>query len=334
MTFLNLEWLYLAVPLILVMVVVRFWRRHYWGHSLVENFGEELGGPNPILRLPTLLEGLAVGFLLVALLGPVYPFVLNRIERGGLQIMFVFDLSQSMEEPLGKVTPVPASSASAPAASRPGGALPKTASKMDAVKASALEFIKERPGDAIGLVVFSNNAYLVAPATFDHDSLNDYMRMVNVQTLVNEGFTAIGEGLFVAQQFFAFNRERGHRSKGQVIVLFSDGDNNYGRDPLKEIERARMDGTRIYFIGVALEPGASQQIAENVSTTGGQFFDVRDPGHLKDAMNEINKAEKGRFYTLQLVRQQPAYFIFVLLAFLALTLRMILNGIPHFVELS
>src|SRR5208283_937632 len=99
------------------------------------------------------------------------------------------------------------------------------------------------------------------------------------------------------------------------------------------IERARMDGTRVYFIGVALEPGASQQIAENVSTTGGQFFDVRDPGHLKDAMSEINKAEKGRFYTLQLVRQQPAYFIFVLLAFVALTLRMILNGIPHFVEI-
>jgi len=34
------------------------------------------------------------------------------------------------------------------------------------------------------------------------------------------------------------------------------------------------------------------------------------------------------------VRQQPAYFIFVLLAFLALAARMALNGIPHFVDLS
>src|SRR6266566_2485170 len=102
MTFQNLSWLYVALPLLLAMVIVRFWRRHYWGHSLVELVGHELGGPNPILRLPTLLEGLAVGFLLVALLGPVYPFVLNRIERGGLQIMMVFDLSQSMEESLGK----------------------------------------------------------------------------------------------------------------------------------------------------------------------------------------------------------------------------------------
>src|ERR1019366_10424684 len=107
MTFQNLQWLYLAVPLLLVLVVVRFWRRHYWGHSLVEHFGGELGGPNPILRLPAVLEGLAVGFLLVALLGPVYPFVLTRIERGGLQIMFVLDLSQSMEEGLGNRNPPP-----------------------------------------------------------------------------------------------------------------------------------------------------------------------------------------------------------------------------------
>jgi Ca-activated chloride channel homolog len=328
MTFQNLSWLYAAVPLLVALAVVRFWRRHYWGHSLVEYVGNEIAGPNPILRLPTLLEGLAVGFLLVALLGPVYPFVLSRIERGGLQIMMVFDLSQSMEEPLGKGKPIPA----APA--KPAAPAQKSVSKMEAVKASATEFIKKRPGDAIGLVVFSNNAYLVSPATFDHDSLLEYMKMVNVQTLVNEGFTAIGEGLYLAQRFFAFSRERGQRAKGQIIVLFSDGDSNYGRDPMKEVEKARQEGTRLYFIGVALEPGASQQIAEGVGTTGGQFFDVREPDHLQAAMDAINKTEKGRFYTLQLTRQQPAYFIFVLLAFLCLLLRMILNGIPHFVEIS
>src|SRR3972149_2962386 len=98
MAFENLRWLYLAVPLLLLGVGIRFWRRHFWAHSLVENLKDELGGPNPLLRFPSILEGLAFGFLLVALLGPVYPFRLNRIERGGLQIMFVLDLSQSMGE--------------------------------------------------------------------------------------------------------------------------------------------------------------------------------------------------------------------------------------------
>jgi Ca-activated chloride channel homolog len=310
MAFEHLQWMYLAVPLLVIAAAVRFWRRHYWGHSLVDHLREEIRGPNPILRLPAILEAAAVGLLLIALLGPIYPFVLNRIERGGLQIMIVLDLSQSMEEPLGKST------------------------RMEAIKASTTEFIKRRPGDAIGLVVFSHNAYLVTPATFDHDSLLSYLKRVGTQTLVNEGYTAIGEGLGAAQDFFVFSRERGRRAKGEVIVLFSDGENNYGRDPMKELERARQQDTRIYFIGVALDSGAAQEIAQEIPTTGGKFFDARNPGHLADALEEINTAEKGRFYTLQLTRQEPAYFVFVLLAFAAVALRMILNGIPHFVELS
>ena len=243
MTFQYLQWLYVAVPLLLIAVAVRFWRRHYWGHSLVQHLREEIGGPNPILRMPAILEAAAVGFLLVALIGPVYPFVLNRIERGGLQIMIVLDLSQSMELKLGKGT------------------------RMDAVKASATEFIRRRSGDAIGLVVFSHNSYLVTPATFDHESLLSYLKLVSTQTLVNEGYTAIGEGLAAAQDFFVFSRERGRSSKGQVILLFSDGNNNYGTDPLLELEKAGQDGTHVYFVGVNLAEGASQEIAEAVPST-------------------------------------------------------------------
>ena len=310
MTFLHLQWLYVAVPLLLVAVVVRFWRRHYWGHSLVPQMQEEIGGPNPILRMPNILEAAAVGFLITALLGPIYPFVVNRIERGGLQILMVLDLSQSMEIPLGNRT------------------------RMEAVKASATEFIDRRPGDAVGLVVFSHNGYLVTPATFDHDSLLSYLTRVSPQTLAHEGYTAIGEGLAAAQEFFLFSRERGGRGKGEVIVLFSDGESNWGRDPLQEVERARLEGVRIYFIGVALQQGAARQIAAAVPSTGGKFFDAQNPEHIAEAFEEINTTEQGVFSTLQLRREQPAYFVFVMMAFAALALRMILNSIPHFVDLS
>jgi von Willebrand factor type A domain len=182
--------------------------------------------------------------------------------------------------------------------------------------------------------VFSHNGYLVTPATFDHESVLAYLKLVSPETLANEGYTAIGEGLGSAQDFFTFSRNRNGRGKGEVIVLFTDGENNYGRDPLKEIDRAREDGVRVYYIGVALEPGASQDIAAAIPATGGKFFDARDPRSLARAVDEVNTTEKGRFYTLQLTREQPAYFIFVLLAFLCLAVRMILHGIPHFVELS
>lgn len=321
MKFQDLHWFFLAIPFLLALAMVRFRRRHYWGHSLVKHVGDELGRPHPLLRLPVILEGLAVVFLLLALCRPVYPFVLDHVERGGLQIMFVVDLSQSMDEPLAAPTLNP-------------NLTPQGPSRMEAVRASAAAFARKRPGDAIGLIIFSNNAYLVSPATFDHDSLFDYLRIVSPETLATEGYTAIGAGLALAQQYFAFSREREHQNKGQIIILFTDGVNNWGPDPLEQIERARREGTRIYYIGVALEQGDSQGIAAAVPLTGGQFFDVRDPKHLVEAVDSINKIEKGRFHTLRVVQQQPAYFIFVLLAFAALALRMALNAVPHFVDLS
>ena len=341
MTFENLEWLYFVVPVLLLMALLRFWRRHFWGHSLVELLGEEIGGPNPLLRLPKLLEAMAVGFLLVALLGPVYPFSLNRIERGGLQILFVLDLSQSMEEAIQGAAPQ-ATTRIVAAPPRPdqmslptGSLLATPGSKMEAVKRTALDFVTKRQGDAIGLIVFSNNGYLVTPATFDHESMSQYLIMTGTHTLVNEGFTAIGEGLGTANRFFEQQKQKSRRrAKGQVIVLFTDGDNNYGRDPMTEIERSKSEGTRIYMIGVALQPGASQQIAGAVPQTGGKYYDVRNPRSLEDALGDINNIEKGIFFTIELKKNEPAYFFFVMLALACLAARLILQAIPQFVEIS
>lgn len=336
MTFTNLAWLYVAVPVLLLLVFVRRWRRHFWGHSLVEHLGRGQGATNPVWHLPKLLEGAAVVFLLVALLGPVYPFSLNRVARGGLQIMLVLDLSQSMEEPID--TGFGAAPAT-PAVRTVGGVPPEMidtpGSKMEATKRSALDFVSKRSGDAIGLVIFSNSAYLVAPATFDHESLSQYLLMTGSHTLVNEGYTAIGEGLGIANRFFAQQKaDSNQRAKGRVIVLLTDGENNMGRDPMIEIERAKLEGTRIYVIGVALLPGASQQIAEAVPDTGGKYYDVRNVNHLEQALADINAVEKGTFYTQSLTANRPAYFIFVLLSLACLALRVALHALPHFVEIS
>ena len=44
MAFQHLDWLFVAVPALVLLVVWRFWRRHYWSHSLIEHFGDEIGG--------------------------------------------------------------------------------------------------------------------------------------------------------------------------------------------------------------------------------------------------------------------------------------------------
>ena len=339
MTFQYLAWSFVVVPLLVLLYLLRHWRRRYWGHSLVEQFGDEIGPAHPIWRLPKVLEALALGFLLVALLGPIYPFTLNRVERGGLQVMFVLDLSQSMEEPLRRSAgSTPSGGLAVPlsldqAALRPMLGTP--GSRMEAIKRSALDFISGRGGDAIGLVVFSNNGYLVTPATFDHESLSQYLLMTGTHTLVAEGYTGIGEGLAAANRFFEGEQQRsGRRVRGQVLVLFTDGESNTGREPSVEIERAAANGTRIYMIGVGLRSGASSDLAVAIPGTGGKYYDVQQTGDLEQAMADINEVERGMFYTLSLTRNDPAYFIFVLLSLACLALRLGLHAFPQFVEIS
>ena len=112
------------------------------------------------------------------------------------------------------------------------------------------------------------------------------------------------------------------------------GENNTGREPLIEIERARANGTRIYMIGIELESSASGQIAAAIPLTGGKYYDVRRASDLERALTDINDVEKGVFYTLSLTRDQPAYFVFVLLSLACLALRLALHELPQFVEIS
>ena len=343
MAFQHLEWLWIALPALALLLAWRFWRRRYWSHSLVQHFGEEIGGAHPIVRLPRILEASAIGLLLVALLGPVYPFTQTRVERGGLQIVLVVDLSQSMEEPILRGAPSASNASvqaiSVAAAGGVGGRLAPMlgtpGSRMEAVKRSALDFVSKRPGDAIGLVVFSNNGYLVSPATFDHESVTQYLLMTGTPTLVNEGYTAIGEGLATANRFFEQQKETARQQiKGQVVVLFTDGESNSGREPYIELERARKNGVRVYMLGVALESNSSDQLAFAIPMTGGKYYDVQRTTDLERALTDINEVEKGVFYTLSLTRNEPAYFIFVMLSLICLALRVALHAFPQFVEIS
>ena len=49
--------------------------------------------------------------------------------------------------------------------------------------------------------------------------------------------TAIGEGIDTAIDLF--RREEDPETKNKVIVVFSDGEHNYGRDPVDALAEAR-----------------------------------------------------------------------------------------------
>ena len=97
----------------------------------------------------------------------------DDLEVEGIDIVIALDLSGSMQE----TDLVP--------------------NRLEAAKAVIQDFVRRRPTDRIGLVVFGREAYTYAPMTLDHGAL---LRMVGELRLgiVDGNGTAIGDGIAVA----------------------------------------------------------------------------------------------------------------------------------------
>src|SRR5207247_1473896 len=76
--------------------------------------------------------------------------------------------------------------------------------------------------------------------------------LVDDQILRGEGMTAIGDGLALANFLLSRQAVPGvHRNP--VIVLFTDGENNRGRDPLEVLKEVDDAAVRVHMVGVDLE---------------------------------------------------------------------------------
>ena len=186
-------------------------------------------------------------------------------------------------------------------------------SRIGIVKSVVSDFVAQRQGDRIGLILFGSNAYLHVPLTLDTLSVRNMLNNVAVGEAGDQ--TAIGDAIGLA-----VHNLRSRPEKSRVIVLLTDGiDNASTIPPLEAAELARQYGIRIYTVGVGskglvpfpqgfgqtvltefdLDEALLQKIA---STTGGGYFRATNTQALQSIYAQINKLEKtnadARTYTI------------------------------------
>jgi Ca-activated chloride channel homolog len=275
-------------------------------------------------RLPFAVLAVAAALAGLALMQPVIPYSQADLSSKGLDIVLLLDLSSSMQEEMG-------SGQSLKTATVAGGR-----TRMDAVKDAVKTFIRTRRDDRIGLVVFSDNPYVISPLTFDHEYLLHYIGMVDDKLLQGEGQTAIGEGLALAD--YVLERQATPTSRGhQVVVLFTDGESNRGREPVDVLKEAKDAGIRVHVVGVDLEadvkekPGVQMLVAA-VEDAGGRYFSADSERDLIAASRTIDSMEKGLLVSRVYVRDVPVYQWFTIPALVTLVLALGLRSIPYFVD--
>jgi Ca-activated chloride channel family protein len=207
--------------------------------------------------------------------------------------------------------------------------------RMEVVKDVASEFVKNRPNDRIGLVVFSGESYTKTPVTSDKTIVQNTLKEISYSSQI-EGGTAIGMGLATA-----VNRLKDSKAKGKVIILLTDGVNNTGFiEPKTAADLAIEYGIKIYSIGVgtkgmAMSPvsidRSGQFVYRNVEveidedllteiseSSKGKYFRATDEDKLKSIYDEINKLEKTEIKETKYYNYDEKYPIFVMISGLIL----------------
>jgi len=321
----DLAWIAL-VAIVAIALIRRVSARRAIAFTRVSLFNRPEFKASRLRYLPTGMLWLALAFVVLALMKPSARYAEREIQAKGLDIVFVVDLSVSMAGRIGVTGEI----------SGPWVPAPPGSSRMDATKDALRTFITLRRDDRIGIVIFSDNAYVVCPLTFDRDHLLNYFDLLDPNTLRGEGLTAIGDGISAAASLLA--RQSAPNVLNKVIVVFTDGANNAGSDPVQAVKDATKAGIRVHVVGIDLEAEETRspqvlRLIETVRQNGGRYFAASTKFDLTNASRTLDELEKGYLTTKVFERSESVARWFAVTALVLLVVAFGLRALPAFVPL-
>lgn len=212
--------------------------------------------------------------------------------------------------------------------------------RLEAGKNIAIDFIKDRPNDRIGLVVFSGESFTQCPLTIDHDVLVNLFKGIN-NGMIEDG-TAIGMGLATA-----VNRLKDSEAKSKVVILLTDGSNTAGSiPPATAAEIAKQMKVRVYTVGVGTKGYApypvqtpygiqyqqvpvtiDEGVLSNIAKiTGGKYFRATNNEKLKQIYQQIDQLEKAKIAVTQYHKKTERFLPLVLIALALLLIEFLIRN--------
>ena len=213
--------------------------------------------------------------------------------------------------------------------------------RFEALKKVASQFVKDRPNDRIGLVIYAGESYTKTPITSDKSIILNALSELTYGQI--EDGTAIGMGLATA-----VNRLKESKAKSRVIILLTDGVNNTGFiDPQTAAELAAEYGIKVYTVGIGTNGMALSPYALNIDgsiiyrmqqvdideplmkkiakTTNGRYFRATNNQKLQQIYDEINQMETTKVEEFKYIEVDEKFRLWVLIAGVLLLLEFLLK---------
>jgi Ca-activated chloride channel family protein len=257
---------------------------------------------------------------LIAFAGPSIGNSFKEVKEEGKDIFIAVDLSQSMN------------------------ATDIGPSRLQRIKFELKNLIKSFPSDRIGLIIFSSEAFMQCPLTFDQAVIQLYIDGLNTGLVPNAG-TDLTAPLRMALDRFL--KDESQEIKAKSVILISDGE-NFGDDLDGVLSELAYNNVKVFSLGIGTQQGSqiprgngvvidprtgtpaiskleSQSLRLAASETSGDYFEISDESQqIGDLISTIDRLEGGVANTRMVEASSNKYFYFLLAALSLALLDMIL----------
>lgn len=276
----------------------------------------QLNTPYHSVFIKLLLRTFMFGLLILALLGPSFGDAKKEVKSVGKDIMICVDLSKSMD------------------------AFDIQPTRLEKVKFELKKIIGAFNSDRIGLIIFSSEAFMQCPLTYDQNALNLFIETMNTGLVPPSG-TDFGPALEMAvKKIEADDDSNVTQTKSKVLILISDGE-DFGENTSQVAEQIEKKRIKLFTLGIGTEEGGkiyasngykkdregnvvisklnSRSLRSLANKTGGQYFEVNDSRNdVSRLINTIDRIE-GEFRDARFVDVTAnRYFYFLGLAIVLL----------------
>lgn len=268
------------------------------------------------------LRTIFFALLLVAFLGPSFGDSKKEIKSIGKDIMICVDLSKSMD------------------------AFDIQPTRLEKVKFEMKRIVEAFSSDRLGIIIFSSEAFMQCPLTYDQNALNLFIETMN-SSLVPSSGTDFAPPLRMALNKLEDQEGPSTQQKSKVIILISDGE-DFG-EHASEIDKEIDDkGIKLFTLGVGTERGSQimagrgyktdaqgnavvsklnpSELKSLASRTNGQYFEINENRNdVSRLINTIGKIE-GELRDARMVDVSAnRYYFFLLAALLLLILDLLID---------
>lgn len=288
----------------------------------VISISRALNTPYATVFIKLFIRTLYFALIIIAILGPTFGAARREIKSVGKDIMICVDLSKSMD------------------------AFDVQPTRLEKIKYEMKRLVAAFNSDRIGIIIFSSEAFMQCPLTYDQNALNLFIETMNTSLVPSSG-TDFGPPLRMALKKLDDQEGPSTQQKSKVIILISDGE-DFGEeteDIAREIEDERI---KLFTLGVGTEEGSQIYAGRSYKTdksgnvvvtkleaaslrtlarkTGGQYFEINENRNdVSRLINTIDKIE-GQMRDARFVDVSAnQYFYFLLAALILLTLDVLLN---------